>query len=398
MSVPLLIGRLAAAFIGRSRSTPPSLVSWQRRQPLVLRTLFEHLPLAAAVVDEHDIVLAVNPAFTELFGYSADEAIGQPIGPLIVPEELRSEGLHFTESALAGEPINTETVRQCRNRLRIPVWLRAVPIRLSGRYLGVLALYQDIRPLHEHRQRLTEPVQELQHLNAAKDRLLAVISHDLRAPLATAQSLAGLILAEAHSPEAVIEHATKLQRLLSDQLELVNELLEFARSEEGHSTLQRSALDLCEVLIHALDSVTLLAYSKQIRLVPKLPEMGIPMEGDPHKLRRVFTNLLSNAVKFTPEHGAVEIEAWVEYEGSSLPIVVQIRDTGIGIPPEHLPSLFVPYAAAQRQGTRGERGVGLGLAIVKRFVELHGGTIELHSVPEHGTTVTLRFPQAPPAR
>lgn len=397
MPLPLLIGRLAAAFIGRSRSTPPSSVSWQRRQPLVLRTLFEHLPLAAAVVDEHDIVLAVNPAFTKLFGYSADEAIGQPIGSLIVPEELRSEGLHFTESALAGEPINTETVRQCRNGLRIPVWLRAVPIRLSGRYLGVLALYQDIRPLHGHRQRLTELVQELQYLNAAKDRLLAVISHDLRTPLATAQGLAGLILAEAHSPEAVVEHATKLQRLLSDQLELVNELLEFARSEEGHSTLQRSALDLCEVLIHALDSVTLLAYGKQIQLIPKLPEMGIPMEGDPHKLQRVFTNLLSNAVKFTPEHGAVEIEAWVEH-GSSLPIVVQIRDTGIGIPPEQLSSLFIPYAAAQRQGTRGERGVGLGLAIVKRFVELHGGTIELHSVPERGTTVSLRFPQVPPAR
>ncbi len=362
-----------------------------------LEALFEHLPLAAAVVDEHDRVLAVNPAFTELFGYAPDEALGRPIGELIIPEELRSEGRHFTEAALGGEPISTETVRQCRNGERIPVWLRAVPLRTFGRHRGVLALYQDIRPLHAHRQQLTQLVQELQQLNTAKDRLLAVISHDLRAPLATAHGLAGLILAEAHSPEQVTEWATKLQKLLSDQLQLVNELLELARTESGRQTLDLADIELCEVLSHAMDAVTLAAYSKQIRLIPKLPDEGLPLRADRQKLQRVFVNLLSNAIKFTPEGGRVEVEAFLE-GGSPLPVVIRISDTGIGIPPEQLPSLFEPFGAGQRAGTRGETGTGLGLAIVKRFVELHGGTIEVSSRPGEGTCFTIRLPLAPPSQ
>lgn len=121
-----------------------------------LEALFEHLPMAAAIVDEHDRIVSINPAFTALFGFSAEEALGKPIGELIVPEELRAEGKHFTEVALHGEPISTETVRKHREGERIPVWIRAVPIRLSGQHLGVLALYHDIRPLHQHRQRLVQ--------------------------------------------------------------------------------------------------------------------------------------------------------------------------------------------------------------------------------------------------
>ncbi|MDW7997152.1 MAG: PAS domain-containing sensor histidine kinase, partial [Bacteroidota bacterium] len=300
-----------------------------------LKALFEHLPLAAVIVDEHDKVIAINPAFTELFGYLPAEAIGQSVGDLIIPTELRSEGLRFTEAALRGEPISTETVRQGRDGQHIPVWLRAVPIHTFGRRLGVLALYQDIRSLHEHRQRLMQLVEELQQLDETKNRLLAVISHDLRAPLATAQGLTELILAEPQSPEYVIEHATKLQKLLADQLELVNELLAFSRLEAGRWALEVRQIDLCEVLVHAIDALTLTAYSKQIRLIPQLPEEGISMSGDPHKLQRVFTNLLANAIKFTPEGGTVEIKTYTE-DDTPLPIIVSISDTGVGIPPERL--------------------------------------------------------------
>ena len=388
--------------LGQLDIVPLSLVwksrFFQPRESLTpfLGALFEHLPLAAAVVNEHDTILRINPAFTELFGYTAPEAVGRSIGELIIPEHLRAEGARFTEAALRGESISTETVRQTRSGELIPVWLRAIPVRRFGRRLGVLALYQDIRPLHEHRRQLMQLVDELQQLNATKDQLLAVISHDLRTPLATAQGLAGLILAEAHSSEAVIEHATKLQKLLQEQLTLVNELLELARAEGGRQQLELSEFDLCELLTNALDTVTLAAYSKQIQLVPLFPEEPILMMGDAPKLQRIFTNLLTNAIKFTPEHGRVELHAWVEGE-TVRPIVVCVRDTGIGIPPEQLPHLFEPFSSARRWGTRGELGTGLGLAIVKRFVDLHGGTITVESTPGEGTTFVLRFPRTPPS-
>ncbi|GBD07035.1 Sensor histidine kinase TmoS [bacterium HR21] len=362
-----------------------------------LKSLFEHLPLAAVVVDERDTVLRINPAFTELFGYTASEAVGRPIDVLIIPEELRAEGKRFTEAALHGEPISTETLRQCRSGERIPVWLRAIPVHTFGRRLGVLALYQDIRPLHTHRQQLQQLIEELRQLNATKDHLMAVISHDLRAPLATAQGLVGLILADAHSPDAVTDHATKLQKLLREQLELVNELLEFSRTETGRQTLEIGELDLCEILTNAVDTVALAAYSKQIQLVPSFPDEPIRMQGDAQKLQRIFTNLLANAIKFTPENGRVELQAWVE-AGSPRPVVVRIRDSGIGIPPEQLPHLFEPFSPARQRGTRGESGTGLGLAIVKRFVDMHGGVITVESTPGQGTTFVLRFPSAVPVQ
>lgn len=362
-----------------------------------LRSLFDHLPLAAAVVDERDRVLRINPAFTELFGYTDADAIGRSIAELIIPEELRTEGRRFTEAALHGEPISIETIRQCRSGERIPVWLRAIPVRTVGRRIGVLALYQDIRPLHEHRQQLQQLVEELRQLNAMKDHLLAVISHDLRAPLANAQGLLGLVLADAHSPEAVTEHAIKLQKLLHEQLELVNELLEFSRAEMGRQTLQSRELELCELLTTVLDTVALAAYSKQIRLLPSFPDTPIWMQGDAQKLQRIFVNLLTNAIKFTPEHGRIEFQAWVEPE-NPLPIIVRIRDTGIGIPPEQLPYLFEPFSRARQRGTHGESGTGLGLAIVKRFVELHGGVITVESTPGEGTTFVVRLPRTPPAQ
>lgn len=361
-----------------------------------LEALFTYLPLAAVIVDEEDRIVAINPAFTELFGFSATEAQGRPIGELIVPEELRAEGYHLTEAALRGEPISTETVRQHRCGERIPIWLRAVPIHTVGHRLGVLALYHDIRPLYEHRQQLTRLIDQLQQLNAAKDRLLALIAHDLRSPLATAQGLVELIRAEAHTPDAVLEYTAKLHKLLTEQLELINELLELARTESGHFPLELTELDLCELLVHVVDTLTLAAYSKQIRLAVHLPEEGIPMRGDAQKLHRIFRNLLSNAIKFTPAGGTVELEAQLE-PTAALPIAVRISDTGIGIPPEHLPHLFEPFASLQRQGTHGERGTGLGLSIVKRFVEVHGGHISVDSIPNRGTTFLLRFPFTPPS-
>jgi len=375
---------------------PPGSGNRKKHRLPFLEALFDHLPLAAAIVDEQDRILAINPAFTQLFGYSAAEAQGQPIGDLIVPEELRAEGAHFTEAALTGEPINTETVRQTRDGTRIPVWLRAISITFRGRRIGVLALYQDIRPIQEYRQHLLQLIEELEQLNAAKDRLLATISHDLRTPLATAQGLTNLILAEAHSPEVVLDTATKLQQLLNEQLQLVNELLEFARAQTAiPQKLEREELDLCEILVHVIDSLTLAAYSKQLRILPQLPDQELPLVGDRSKLQRVFQNLLSNAIKFTPEGGMVEVHAWQEPD-TPRPIVVRIRDTGIGIPPEQLPTLFTPFSPGQRSGTGGERGTGLGLAIVKRFVELHGGEITVDSTPGQGTTFVIRLPRTPP--
>ncbi len=373
------------------------LLRKRRNHEPFLSLLFEHLPMAAAIVDDSDRVLAINPAFTRLFEYTEAEALGRPLGELIVPEELRTQGLEFTERALHGELISTESVRCSRSGERIPVWIMGIVLRSPLRRKGILALYQDMRPIHWQRQQLQQLLEQTQQLMAARDRMLATISHDLRSPLAAAQGLCQLILSEAADADQVRAHATKLAELLDYQLKLIGDLLTYFRTHMAEKPeLELEEFDLCELAVQVLDALALGAYQKQIQLVPRLPEESVPIRADRYKLQRVLTNLLTNAIKFTPSGGTVELEVTTD-PTLPRPLIVRVRDTGVGIPPELLPNLFEPFSAAVKPGTGGERGTGLGLAIVKRLVELHGGAVSITSKPGSGTTVEVHLPPSPPS-
>jgi two-component system CheB/CheR fusion protein len=387
----------AAMYVATLTAALFPLLRKRRNYEPFLSLLFEHLPMAAAIVDASDRVLAINPAFTRLFEYTEAEALGRPLGELIVPEELRTQGLEFTERALHGELISTESVRCSRSGERIPVWIMGIVLRTPLRRKGILALYQDMRPIHQQRQQLQQLLEQAQQLMAARDRMLATISHDLRSPLAAAQGLCQLILSEPTDADQVRTHATKLAELLDYQLRLIGDLLTYFRTHTAEKLeLELEEFDLCELAVQVLDALTLSAYQKQIQLVPRLPEESVPIRADRYKLQRVLTNLLTNAIKFTPSGGTVELEVTTD-PTLSRPIIVRVRDTGVGIPAELLPNLFEPFSAAVKPGTGGERGTGLGLAIGKRLVELHGGAISISSQPGSGTTVEVSLPPSPPS-
>jgi signal transduction histidine kinase len=154
----------------------------------------------------------------------------------------------------------------------------------------------------------------------------------------------------------------------------------------------REPVDLSALVAGVVETMRPLADARGIGLQADIAN-GVRLAGDGARLRQVFFNLLDNAIKYTPEGGRIEVRA----EGRDRDTVVVVRDTGVGIPAEHLPRVFDRFYRVDKARSREEGGTGLGLSISKSIVAAHGGRIELSSTPGQGTTCTVTLPVAPGA-
>ncbi len=254
-------------------------------------------------------------------------------------------------------------------------------------------LLEAHRAVEAHAEELRAANEALRERNAEKDRIMSIVSHDLRSPLSGIRGLAELLQGpEAEDPALVREFAQLIIDAADQLLDLVNDLLEVTRVESGRARLSLSEIDLCQLARGAAKLLEPIARSKELTLVLDCPETPVVLTADEPKLRQILNNLLSNAVKFTPRGGRICTRIRSTENGVQL----VVEDTGIGIPPEHLPHLFEKFGPHQRPGTQGERGTGLGMPIVKHFVELHGGRIEVESSVGVGTRFTIWLPLSPP--
>ena len=223
--------------------------------------------------------------------------------------------------------------------------------------------------------------------DARRTEFLAVLSHELRNPLAPIRnSLHILERATPGGEQARRAHAV-IDRQVSHLVRLVDDLLDITRITRGKVRLQRTRLDLVALVRRTVDDHrTLLEHHK---LAVALPDTAIWIDGDPTRLAQALGNLLHNAAKFTPQEGKVSVSLTVA-DGRAL---LEVADTGIGIDPETRKRLFEPFAQGDRSLDRSRGGLGLGLALVKGMVELHGGTVSAHSDnPEHGARVIIELP------
>ena len=227
--------------------------------------------------------------------------------------------------------------------------------------------------------------------NMVKDQFLATVSHELRTPLNAilgwAEMLRNGTLDVTRRDRAGRAIYTSAKR----QAELINELLDVARIMSGKLQLEFAPVDLKDVARSALDIVQPAADAKRITIgIDEDPSMGV-VYGDCGRLSQVATNLLANAVKFTPEGGAV----YLRLRRVDDMVELIVADTGKGIAPEFLTSVFEPFRQADAAAARVHGGLGLGLSIVKHLVEAHGGTVRADSAgPGQGATFTVRLPIA----
>ncbi len=217
---------------------------------------------------------------------------------------------------------------------------------------------------------------KLQESNRRKDEFLAMLSHELRNPLAPIRT--ALEVVRRLSPdEPKLTWATDIMgRQVSHLTRLVEDLLDVARINQGKIALQTESLDLREVLAHGVETVKPFLEARRHHLTKQVPDAPVWMRGDFARLSQVVANLLNNASKYTEEGGAIELSLAVSPEGQA---VIGVSDNGIGIDAELLPNVFELFEQGKRSLDRSQGGLGVGLTLVRRLVELHAGTVEATS-------------------
>ena len=224
-----------------------------------------------------------------------------------------------------------------------------------------------------------------------KDEFLAMLAHELRNPLAPLRTGLELLKLEP-SPELVARTKATMERQITNLTRLVDDLLDVSRITRGKVALKRVALDAREPMSEAVSAAQPLAISKGLTLDVQLPSQPVIVDADPVRVEQMIGNLIGNAIKFTPAGGRVRVSLDVN-DGRAL---MRVRDTGVGIPPEHLHRVFDLFGQVTSSLDRSHGGLGIGLTVVRLIAELHGGTAQVFSEGEgQGTEAVVQLPVQP---
>jgi heavy metal sensor kinase len=230
-------------------------------------------------------------------------------------------------------------------------------------------------------------IEKLQATFNRERRFTADVSHELRTPLTALKGRIDVTLTQPRTPDEYKHILEALEKEVDRLARLSNDLLFLTRLEQGQLRPRLEEQDLSDLLGAIIEQMQPLAEAKEIRLVEQVPP-ALTLQGDADHLIRLFINLIDNAIKYTPARGEIKVQA--EHQGQK--ILIKIRDTGPGIPLEHLPLLFDRFYRVEADRARSSGGAGLGLAMAYEIARAHGGAIEVQSEPEHGTTFTIHLP------
>jgi signal transduction histidine kinase len=301
-------------------------------------------------------------------------------------EKAVNEGVPYDIEYRTASP--SGDIRWIRAKGRTHVDEAGRPLRFDGITIDVsshkaLEMERDRLLTNERLLRL-----EAQHANELKDAFLATVSHELRTPLNAMQSWLYLLQHENADPDLLARGIEAIDRNVELQTRLVDDLLDLSRIAAGKLFINSSEVDLVPLLIAEISDVELAAGAKRVEIVPRLADTLL-VEGDPLRLRQVFSNVLSNALKYSSAEGKIDIVAtragnWAE---------IRVEDNGAGIPASFINHVFEPFAQASQATTRRFGGLGIGLAIAKSIVTLHGGSITAHSEGDgRGSTFVVHIP------
>ena len=366
------------------------------------RRLFEAAQDGVLILDfESGEIVDVNPFMTELLGYSYDDFLGMELWKLglfnekseteFAVRELQTKGfLRYEHLALQSKDgrlfevevvanvysVNHQNVIQCNIR----------DITLRGRL----------------EKQLQEQADKVVDLNRRKDEFLAMLSHELRSPLAPISNALQLLRLQQDSETELQQQARNIIERQTKQLQhLVDDLLEVSRITTGRLHLRKESVDVSEIIRGAMETAGPIIDQRQHELTLSLPSERICLNADVSRMEQVLVNLLTNAAKYTDEGGhiwlSVELSSDEANRGGHSPalpqeVVFRVRDSGVGIDPKLLPHIFDLFTQAERSLDRSQGGLGIGLALVHRLTEMHGGKVEARSVLGQGSEFIVRLP------
>jgi PAS domain S-box-containing protein len=340
--------------------------------------------------DLNGFIQSWNAGAQRLFGYTAEQAVGRHIS-FLIPAERADEEERILARLRAGERVyHFDTVRVRSDGQPVHVSLTISPIRdEAGRIIGASKIARDItdRKLAEERTyRLLTQLQEADH---SKDEFLAILAHELRNPLAPLRNMLEIMKRDDGNGNLIEQVRSTLERQLGQMVRLVDDLLDVSRITRGKLEVRKERVELASVIHQSVEVCRPLAEYAKHELNVSLPPEAIYLYADPVRLAQVFGNLLNNACKYTDPGGRIGLTA----ERLSNDVVVNVKDTGVGIPPDKLGSVFEMFTQIDRSLERSQGGLGIGLTLVKRLVEMHGGSVEAYSEgPGRGSEFVVRLP------
>jgi PAS domain S-box-containing protein len=360
-------------------------ISELQRQKRYYESLLESSPSAIVTVDLDATVTSWNPAAERLFGYTRDEAIGQNVDDLVAGGTgFRQDAEQMNRDVAARGHFHSVTRRKRKDGSLVDVDVVGARIDVAGEQVGLYAIYSDISELQRQRR-------EAEAATEAKSAFLATMSHEIRTPMNAVIGMTELLLGTRLDPEQR-SFADVIRTSGEALLSVINDILDFSKIEAGRLDLELHPFDLRECVESAMELVAPTASEKALDLAylldPTAPEALV---GDAARLRQILLNLLNNAVKFT-ERGEVVLTIDAEPldqgdgPGTRYRVHFAVRDTGIGIPPERLETLFESFTQLDASTTRRYGGTGLGLAISRRLTEAMGGMIWVESRVGEGST------------
>jgi two-component system, sensor histidine kinase and response regulator len=351
--------------------------------------------------DVDGVINLVNTGAERMLGYSKEEMLEQSPSMFHLPSEVEARGIElsrefgqpiqgfevFVAYARRGDHDEREWtyVRKDGQHLRVALSVTAKQDH-EGIVNGFLGIAVDITTRHRAETELLKAKEAAEAANRAKSDFLANMSHEIRTPLNAIIGMTELVR-DTELDVTQREYLSMVQESGESLLSVINDILDFSKIEAGKLSLERVSFDLRELLGDTMRSLALRAHRKRLELACHVtPVVPALIEGDPHRLRQVVVNLVGNAIKFT-ERGEVVLDVDVErVNDDELTLHFQVTDTGIGISPDQLHTIFEAFEQADTSTTRRYGGTGLGLAISSRLVDLMGGNVWVESEVERGST------------
>jgi PAS domain S-box-containing protein len=361
-----------------------------RESELRLRNLTESANDAIVTADADGRIISWNRCAERIFGYTPEEALGQPL-TLIIPERFRpahDEGMARAraggERRVIGRTVELAGLRKDGAEFPIELSLSTWQTGPSRYYSGILRDITERKAVEERLRATTARLERSERAaveaSKAKSLFLANMSHELRTPLNAILGFVQLLERDRGLTAQQCEHLGIISRSGEHLLGLINDVLSVAKIEAGEAAIHAGDFDLPRLLGSLREMFHLRAQARGLRLVfDHAADLPRRVHGDEGKLRQVLINLLGNAVKFTEKGGVALRARWIDGRAA-----FEVEDTGAGIAEAELAGLFEPFVQAG-EGRKAAEGTGLGLSISRDFVRLMGGELQVRSAPGAGS-------------
>ncbi|NDP61370.1 CHASE3 domain-containing protein [Polaromonas sp.] len=401
-------GRVAILF--RDISDRVKTEEAMRQSESRFRALFDWGPVAIFSSDAAGRLEECNRAALELWG--AEPAVGEGDSTF-----FKTLGIRLSDGGLA-PTLQSRTAEVLKGNIPgvydeafvverpaapdMTVVAHVVPLLgKAGEITGALTCCYDVTERARLQHETAEQAHALMDLHRRKDEFLAMLSHELRNPLAALSNAVQLLRQPADADPLQQQSRGIMERQLKHLKHLVDDLLEVSRITTGNVRLRLEQASLNSIVENAVESASPLIARHQHALTVSMPQAPVFVQADAARLEQVLVNLLVNAAKYTPNGGNLWLSVENEpandprasgVQATQLQVAIRVRDTGLGMAPELLPHIFDLFTQADRSLDRSQGGLGIGLSMVKQLVELHGGTVTVSSILGQGSEFVVRLP------